>query len=147
MFLIPIPRTANALSRSFDRLFDDSFLDRVFAPAALTDPGMRNPALDVVESEHAFTVTLEMPGVTKEDVKVTIDGRRVTVQAQASTQEEKKQGDRIVYSERALSSYARSFTLPAEVDQRESGAKLEHGVLTLTLAKRGPAAGAQITIS
>ena len=87
-----------------------------------------------------------MPGANKDDVKVTIDGRRVTVQAQARTSQEKKETDRIVYSERVASSFARSFTLPAEIDQRESGAKLEHGVLTLTLAKRGPSA-AQLTVN
>ena len=44
---------------------------------------------------------------------------------------------RVLYAERSVASYARSFTLPVEVDQAESSAKMEHGVLTLQLAKRG----------
>jgi HSP20 family protein len=147
MFLVPMTRSASELSRSFDRLFDDGFFDRFFAPATRADNGMRLPALDVSETEQTYTVKLEMPGVTKDDIKVTIDGRRVTVQAQASTKDEKKEGDRVIYSERSMSSYDRTFMLPAEVDQRESGAKFDNGVLTLTLAKRGPASGAQLTIS
>ena len=144
MFLVPMTRNASELARSFDRLFDDSF-DRFLSPSA---PGaQRSPALDVAESDRAYTVKLDLPGVAKEDVKVAIDGRRVSVEAQARKDEEKKEGDRIVYRERSLASYARSFTVAAEIDQAESGAKLENGVLTLTLAKRGAPASAQITVS
>ena len=144
MFLVPMTRNASELARSFDRLFDDGF-DRFFAPSAAG--AQRSPALDVAESDRAYTVKLDLPGVVKEDVKVSIDGRRVSVEAQARKDEEKKEGDRIVYRERSLASYARSFTVAAEIDQAESGAKLENGVLTLTLAKRGAPASAQITVN
>jgi hypothetical protein len=76
-----------------------------------------------------------MPGVAKDEVKVSIDGRQVTVQAQARREEERKDGERVVYRERSLSSYARTFTLPMEVDQAEASAKLENGVLTLDAAQ------------
>ena len=146
MFLVPVTRSASDLARSFDRLFDDGF-ERFFAPAAQTGTGARIPALDVSESERAYTVRLDLPGVAKEDVKVAIEGRRVSIEAQTRKDEEKKEGDRVVYRERSLSSYARSFTVAADIDQAESGAKLENGVLTLTLAKRGAPASAQITVS
>ena len=147
MFLVPMTRSASELARSFDRLFDDSF-ERFFAPAAQGGNGnTRSPALDVAESDRAYTVKLDLPGVAKEDVKVAIDGRRVSIEAQTRKDEEKKEGDRVVYRERSLSSYARSFTVAADIDQAESGAKLENGVLTLTLAKRGAPASAQITVS
>ena len=147
MFLVPMTRSASELARSFDRLFDDSF-ERFFAPAAQGGNGnTRSPALDVAESDRAYTVTLDLPGVAKEDVKVAIDGRRVSIEAQARKDEEKKEGERVVYRERSLSSYARSFTVATEIDQAESGAKLDNGVLTLTLAKRGAPASAQISVS
>jgi HSP20 family protein len=140
-------RNASELVRHFDRLFDEGF-DRFFAPAAQGGNGqLRSPALDVSESDRAYTVKLEMPGVAKEDVKVSIDGRRVSVEAEATKEAEKKEGDRLVYRERSTSSFARSFTLAAEVDQAESAAKLENGVLVLTLAKRGAPASAQIRVS
>ena len=143
MFIVPFTRE----SRQLSRLFDDTF-DRVFGPANGSDtPAARTPALDVVESERTYTVKLEMPGVTKEDVKVSIEGKQVTVQAHAERREERKEGDRIVYRERSVSSYARSFTVATEIDQAESGAKLENGVLTLTLAKRGAPASAQLTVN
>jgi HSP20 family protein len=145
MFLVPLTRNASELSRSFDRLFDDSF-DRFFAPAT-QGAQLRSPALDVSESERAYTVKLDLPGVAKEDVKIAIDGRRISVEAQTRKQEEKKEGDRVVYRERSLASYARTFSVASDVDQAESAAKLEDGVLTLTLAKRGTPAAARITVN
>ncbi len=148
MFLVPVSRNANELSRSIDRLFDDSLFDRFFAPAQRGEGGVaaRSPALDVSESDRAYTVKIDLPGISKDDVKITIDGRRVNVEAQVSKNEEKKEGDRVVYSERSMASYARSFTLPTEVDQGESDARIEHGVLTLTLAKKRAGGSAQLAV-
>jgi HSP20 family protein len=146
MFLVPMTRNSSELARNFERLFDDS-LGRFFASGTPAETDMaRSPALDLSESEQAYTVKLDLPGVSKEDVKVSIDGRRISVEAQTRKEEEKKQGHRVVYRERSMSSYARSFTVASEIDQAESGAKLENGVLTLTLAKRGGAGTAQLSV-
>ncbi len=143
MFLVPVSRE----SRQLSRLFDDTF-ERVFGTAAAPEGvASRSPALDVAETEGAYTVKLEVPGVTKEDVKVSVEGRQVTVQAQSQQTDEKKDGERIVYRERSASSYVRTFTLPVEVDQTAAGAKLDHGVLTLTLPKRSAKVAAQLTVS
>jgi len=88
-----------------------------------------------------------MPGVAKDDIKVSVEGRKVSLQAQSQRSDEKKDGERVLYRERSAASYARSFTLPVEVDQAESGARLEDGVLTLTLPKRHVRAAAQITVN
>jgi HSP20 family protein len=141
MFIVPSSRE----TRQFHRLFDDAF-ERVFGPVAAEGVASRSPALDVVEGERAYTVKLEMPGVAKQDVRVSIEGRQVSVQAQAQAQDERKEGERLVYRERSVANFARSFNLPSEVDQAESGAKLEHGVLTLTLPKRSARSAAQITV-
>jgi HSP20 family protein len=142
MFIVPMPRE----SRQLSRLFDDTF-ERFFSPVTTGEGSTaRSPALDVAESERAYTVKLEIPGVAKEDVKISIDGRQVTVQAHSEQAEEMKEGDRVVYRERTASSYARTFSLPLEIDQAESGAKLDQGVLTLTLPKRGARSAAQIAV-
>lgn len=147
MFLVPMTRNSE-LARSFDRLFDEGF-ERFFAPSTQAGQGstMRSPALDVAESDAAYTVSVDLPGVAKEDVKVSIDGRRVDIEAQTRKEEEKKEGDRVVYRERSMASFARSFTVAADIDQSASAAKLENGVLTLTLSKRGAPASAQLTVS
>ncbi len=149
MFIVPITRDTQHLSR----LFDDT-LERFFGPMAQSGSAgaadaatPRRPALDVAEDERSYTVKLDMPGVAKEDVKVSVEGRQVNVQAQAQASDEKREGERVVYRERTIASYARSFTLPLEVDLAEAGAKLENGVLTLTLPKRGARSAAHLTVN
>lgn len=147
MFLVPMSRESRELSRRFDRLFDDGF-ERFFGALAPAEgAAKRSPALDVTETERAYEVKLDLPGVAKEDVKVAIDGRYVTVEAETRRDEEKKEGDKVVWCERAMTSYARSFSLPMEVDAVEAGAKLDKGVLTLTLPKRSSAKTAQIKVA
>ena len=144
MFIVPVSRDSRVFSQAARFL-------------ATSQPAPRTPALDVAESDLAYTVQLEVPGVGKEDVKVTVEGRRVSVQAQHEASAERgekteadkprESGDRIVYRERVATGYSRSFTLPVEVDQAESQAKLENGVLTLTLPKRNARAAVQVTVN
>lgn len=149
MFLVPVSRHASPIARLLNGTFNGSFDDSVerFFHSGSDGDAARSPALDVAESDTAYTVKLDMPGVAKEDVKVSIDGRLVTVQAKSAQDVEKKDGDRIVYRERAVSSYSRSFKLSQEVEQSTSAAKLENGVLSLTLAKRNAPTAAQITVN
>lgn len=144
MFLVPVNRNLSDLSRSLDRFFDDSFFGENRDSTAAT---LRSPALDVSESETSYTVKLDMPGVAKDAVKVNIDGRRISVDAEQRKDDEKKDGERVIYRERTVSRYSRTFTLPQEISQSDSSASLEHGVLTLKLAKRGASTGSQLTVN
>ena len=147
MFFVPVTRNAYELSRSWDRLFDDSLFDRLVSPIkSLNNMEARSPALEVTEGERDYTVKVDLPGMSKEDVKISVDGRRVTVEASSSKNEEKKEGDRILYTERSIASFSRSFTLPLEIDQAQSSAKMDNGVLTLSLAKRTAGEAKQLTI-
>lgn len=106
----------------------------------------RTPALDISEDDKAYSVTVDMPGVAKEAVKVRVEGRRVhietaTVEAAAPTD-----GSRVLYRERRAASYARSFSLPAEIDPAQSQARFDNGVLTLTLVKRVAENGGQLNV-
>jgi HSP20 family protein len=142
MFLVPVTRRSSDIARTFDRLFDDRFFSAI-EPSSRS----RHAALDVAESEAAYTVTLDVPGIAKDDVTISIDGNVVRVEAQAKADGEKKDGERVLYRERSASSVKRSFTLPAEIDEGSSTAKLDNGVLTLTLNKRQPAPARRITVN
>ena len=142
MFFVPVTRDTRQLSR----LFDDTF-ERLFSTTAGEGNTARNPALDVAESPSAYTVKLEVPGVAKEDVKITIEGRQVSVSATTQREDLRKEAARVLCRERSTSSFARSFTLPQEVDQESSQARLENGVLTLNLARKRLAVGKQLTVS
>ncbi len=147
MFIVPVSRRAAVRARHFDHLFDNA-LEQLFAQPAADAAPVRRPAIDVSESDRGYVVTLDVPGVSREDVKVSIDGRSVSIVAEArnakatdaatDTPEAPKASDRVILRERAVASYARSFTLPSEIDQASSQAKLDNGVLTLTLVKRAP---------
>jgi HSP20 family protein len=157
MFIVPVSRRAAVRARHFDRLLDTAF-DQFFAQPAADSAPVRQPAIDVSESDRGYVVTLDVPGVTREDVKVSIDGRRVSIVAEARAPDAAadapaaddagaaKSTDRVILRERALASYARSFTLQSEIDQSSSQARLENGVLTLTLTKRS-ANETQLTVN
>ena len=158
MFIVPVSRRAAVRARHFDRLFDDAFGHIFSQPTADAAP-VRRPAIDVAESDGAYVVTLDVPGVTREDVKVSIDGRTVSIVAEAraetpaadaaptnATAQAASPSERVILRERAFASFARSFTLQSEIDQAASQAKLDNGVLTLTLVKR-QAATAQLTVN
>lgn len=150
MFIVPYTRSTTEYGQPFARLLDESLIDRLFAPGEPRQRAQRSPALDVSEDAQSYTVTLDMPGVSKEAIKVAIEGRRVSVQAQTEAvadKTDKTDTDRVVYSERKAARYARDFTLPAELDQSLSAAKLENGVLTLTLVKRAAHQAAQLTVN
>jgi HSP20 family protein len=145
MFLVPIPSRSRAVARSLDRWFDEA-IDRALS-ASRVERAPRAPALDVAETDTEYTVSLDLPGVSREQVNVAIDGRKVTIDARSESSDEKKDGDRIVWRERSDTSYARSFVLPADIDGAASSAKLEHGVLKLSLVKRAPKTAAKIAVN
>jgi HSP20 family protein len=102
--------------------------------------------MDVVDKGEAFEVKIDMPGVKKEDINVSIDGERVTISAETKEEKEVKNGDKVLHTERYMTSYARSFELPTQVSDANADAHYEDGVLTLTLPKRAPTASQRLAI-
>ncbi len=102
--------------------------------------------IDVTEDEKAYIVTADLPGVTKDDIQVTIDGNQVTIAAEVKRNVERKEGERALHVERYVGQLFRTFTLPTEIDESASEAKFENGVLELRLAKKAPQAGRKLSI-
>jgi HSP20 family protein len=137
------------MDEQFGRMVEHMFHD-FFAPLAQgahwPDESLAMPRLDVSENENAFEVQAELPGVKKEDVKVSIDGPRVTIEGECQQANEQREGEQVVYSERSTRRYQRSFTLPSEVDDAGAQARLENGILMLTLPKKAGGAARRLTI-
>ena len=133
------------LGRMVENMFQD-FLAPLAQGARWADEGLAMPRLDVSEHDNAFEVQAELPGVKKEDVKVSIDGQRVTLEGECQQANEQREGEQVVYSERSTRRYLRSFTLPSEVDDTAAQARLENGVLMLTLPKKQGSAAKRLTI-
>jgi HSP20 family protein len=116
MFFAPVVRTRAFVPafRSFDRSFERFVNDAFFSDAAR--------GFNVEQDDKAWTVTLDLPGVAKDDLSVAIEGSIVRIETKA---EAKRQ-------------FKAAYELPQDIDGGASGAKLENGILTLTLAKQAP---------
>ena len=132
-------------------LFDDFFRD--VAPGFYVRPlhgdGLPTPSqikVNVSESDRAYTVQAEVPGVNKEDIQVSVDGSVVTLSAEIKQQDVQTKDDKTLRSERYFGAVSRSFQLPQDIDLSESRAKYENGVLTLTLPKKKGGKGQRLAI-
>ncbi len=116
MFFAPVVRTRAVApgSRTFDRSFERFVNEAFFSPAT--------EAVNVQQDDKAWTVTLDLPGITREELSIATEGSVVRIETKV---EAKRQ-------------YKAAYELPQEIDVAASGAKLENGVLTLTLAKQAP---------
>jgi HSP20 family protein len=92
--------------------------------------------INVTEDDSAYHVRAEIPGVKKEDVKVQVEGNRVSISAENKQENEEKEGERVLYRECHQGSSYRTFTLGSEVDASKAEAKYENGSLELTLPKK-----------
>lgn len=129
-----------------DAAFDDLFKG-FFKPIRMEGAVQPTMKLDVTENDKAYVVHAEIPGAKKEDVHVNIEGPQVTISAEIRRESEKKEGDRVLRSERYYGNVYRSFTLPVEIDEGGSEARYENGVLELRLSKRAPASGRKLQIT
>jgi HSP20 family protein len=92
--------------------------------------------VDLTEDDNAYKVRAEIPGVKKEDVKVQVEGNRITISCETKQEKEEKEGERVICRELHQGSSYRSFTLGTDVDETKAEAKYENGVLELTLPKK-----------
>ena len=134
---------SSSIEDQFGKLVENMFEDFItpFGPysslVSRRDGGaMVSPRLNVIETEKTFEVEAELPGVKKEDIKVAIANQRVTIEGESKQESAQKEGENIVYAERSTRKFARSFILPTEVDDAGAQAKLENGILLLTLPKK-----------
>jgi HSP20 family protein len=127
------------------RSVNDLFRDFSSMPAFRgfeSAPGIR---MDVSETDQEYLVKADIPGVKKEDIKISIDGNKVSVSAEIKEEKEAGEGGAIC-SERYYGQQYRSFTLPQEVDDATAKASYENGVLQLTLLKKPGTSRKQIAI-
>ncbi len=102
--------------------------------------------MDVKESDKAYTVHAEIPGMKKEDIHVTIEGNQVSISAEVKKEKEEKEGEKVLRSERYYGKVYRSFTLGQDVDEATSVAKYNDGVLDLTLPKKATSSVKKLAI-
>ena len=146
----------DALRREIDRLFDD------FRPAgwrmALRRPSafelgwprlegwQLNPAVDMVEKDAAFEITAELPGIDEKNVEIRLANGNLTIRGEKQEVKEEREKEYHL-SERRYGAFQRMFRVPEGVDFDRIEAKVEKGVLTVTLPKAPGAKSSERQIS
>jgi HSP20 family protein len=119
-----------SLNERFNRTFGDflkDYNDELFSSAWL-------PAVDITENDESYEIKAELPGLKKEDVKITVHDNVLTLKGEKKEEkEERKKGCH--RGERTFGSFVRSFSLGARVDNNRIQADFKDGVLTVTLPK------------
>jgi HSP20 family protein len=107
--------------------------------------GAWSPSVDIFENKNEIVLEAELPGMSAEDVSVSIENNVLTLHGERRF-EKKDEGDNFHRVERSYGSFTRSFTLPPTVSSENANAEFNNGVLRLTLAKREEAKPRRIEI-
>lgn len=157
------------VGRMVEDMFEDLFSSTLmpYSPAPGTGPDVIAPRVNLRETDNAYELEADIPGVEKDDVKISIENRRVTIEAEEKMEASSPQAGAEAQSAQSAAStqsgqagrpvqqsrqaryyrrYAASFLLPAEVDDSSAQARLENGVLRLTLPKQQAAQAKRLTV-
>jgi len=93
------------------------------------------PAVDVVESEKAYEITAELPGMDEKNIEVKVANGNLTIKGEKQEEKEEKKKDYYLH-ERNFGSFERIFEVPTTVDAEKIEANFKKGVLTVTLPKK-----------
>jgi HSP20 family protein len=137
-----------SLRQEINRLFDDfgwgswqPFPRSLFAAEPLFRRGLMRatmPAVDLVESDKAYEITAELPGMDNKNIDIKVTDGRLTIKGEKQEEKEEKKKDYYLH-ERRFGSFERSFDLPESVDAEKIEASFKKGVLTVTLPKKAEA--------
>jgi len=109
-------------------------------------PRLGQIRMDVKETDAAYTVEAEMPGVKKQDIQVSIDGSTITLSAEIRQEDTETKDKKVLRSERYYGAVSRSVQLAHEIDQSLAKAHYDQGVLTLILPKKQMSASKHLKI-
>ncbi|HYW34885.1 MAG TPA: Hsp20/alpha crystallin family protein [Balneolaceae bacterium] len=116
-----------------DRQFSD-ILDEFFNDAVGVNRKSFVPSIDISESEDKFHVTAELPGMNKDDIDISLENGRLTIEGERKSKKEEK-GKKFHRVETKQGTFSRSFQLPDYVDEESISAKYENGLLNITINK------------
>jgi HSP20 family protein len=104
------------------------------------------PTVDITETDAAYLIKGEIPGVNKEDVKVTIEDGMITMRGERRQENEEKD-KKFHRIERSYGSFMRSFRVPDDVDEAAVKAEFKDGMINVTLPKSGKSKAKSVNVS
>lgn len=138
--------TFDAMSRRMNSLIQHAFVfgSPLFQTSALDSGFDLTPAVDLEETQDAYIVTSDLPGLEKDKIDLTVKENILTIEGRRETTQETKDPNQSYYAqERSYGSFARSLSLPGPVDEAKITATYTNGVLTITLPKAAEGKSAQ----
>ena len=142
--------------REVDHLFEDfdrGFWRSPFRSAFALEPFWRTeltwpaaPAVDITESDKAYEITADLPGISEKDIEVKLAAGGLIIKGEKQEEKEEKEKDYYLH-ERRVGAFGRTFRVPEGVDVEKVEASFKHGVLTVTLPKTAQAQKAEKKIT
>ncbi|MBV9674618.1 MAG: Hsp20/alpha crystallin family protein [Verrucomicrobia bacterium] len=129
-----------SLQDEMDRVFDFSLAPFVRTPGSL---GRWTPAVDVYQDKEQFTLLAELPGMSKDQIEISLHNDTVTMSGERKRETKGEQGN---HAERYFGRFQRSITLPAAVQADKVTAAYENGILRVVLPKAEEAKPKQISL-
>jgi len=127
----------------YPRMFDNLLQD--FVVGDFTSAVKSFPAIDVAEHENEFVLLAEMPGVKKEDLKLTVENNALTLSGMRKPYEI-PQDARVLLNEVRVREFSRSIEFPSDVEVDKIAAELQNGLLRVVLPKAEEAKPKQIEV-
>lgn len=135
-------RGFDTMMRRMNDVFDD-----VQRGGIRFEVGDFSPRVDISDDVNALTINAELPGISKDDVKITVNEDNVLTIRGEKKREEKTEDKNYMRVERSYGSFTRSFALPDTVDSENVSASFKDGVLTISMAKREPAKPKELEVA
>lgn len=135
-----IRRTPRGLSALDPFAGFDSLFENFMSPVRLRDleNELHMPSTDIRETKDAYEVTAELPGMKKEDIKVSLHDGVLSISAENRSESEEKRDGQVIRRERRYGKFLRRFAIGPDVQDDKVEAKYEDGVLKLTIPKVQP---------
>lgn len=130
--------------RRMDRVFGDVWFGRP-VHSAFARMLASWPRVNLYDTGSSLTALSQAPGLSEADLKIEVNGDTLTISGERKT--EAPEGYRVRRSERGTRKFARSFGLPCRVDPERTSAKLDNGLLTVTMKKHPESQPKQVSVS
>ena len=132
-------KKSDVARKDFYHQFMDQFFDNwdFATPTNFSEPSF-TPTMDIKEEDDHYLLEAELPGIKKDDIKIDLKNDHLILSGEKRTFNEEKK-DSYHHQERTYGSFYRSVAVPNDIDKEKISAKLDDGVLRLTLGKRDSA--------
>lgn len=130
--MLPLVRSRRNTPSLFDDFFGSNFWNDLYEKSGFK----ANPGVNVYEGKDNYEIEVAAPGLEKKDFHIDVKDNVLTVSSEKKEEKEKKEGNKVVFSEFNYSSFSRSFQLPDGIDVNKISASHQNGVLKINLPKR-----------